>query len=78
MHTLKEIASFFLNTQEGYECRLCKLRVKYYQQNFKKHMQRKHQNYLSEEKILEQPQTTLKIIKEDINPPTINSFVQLF
>ena len=41
-------------------------------------MQRKHQNYLSEEKILEQPQTQLKIRKEDINSTTINSFVQLF
>ena len=82
MHTLKEIANlFFLSTQEGYECRLCKLRVKCYQQilsNLKTHMQRKHQNCLSEEKILEQPQTPLKTRKEDINSTTINSFVQLF
>ena len=41
-------------------------------------MQRKHQNYLSEEKILEQPQTPVKIRKEDINSTTINSFLQLF
>ena len=67
MHGLKEIANlFFLSTQEGYECRLCKLRVKCYQKklsNFKKHMQRKHQNYFSEEKILEQPETPVKIRK---------------
>ena len=64
MYTLKEIANlFFLSTQEGYECRLCKLQVKCYQQNIKKHMQRKHQNYLSEEKTLEQPETPVKIRK---------------
>ena len=41
-------------------------------------MQRKHQNYPSEEKSLEQSQTPLKTRKENINSTMINSFVQLF